>query len=81
MSEIITNKRISELAVHLFPSQEGNMEDDINASKRFIFELGALQGAQDVVDRIHSALKGLGLEKHSIALNVLKIAAIELPKS
>lgn len=35
----------------------------------------------EITERLHKALKGLGLEKHSIALNVLKIAGIELPKN
>jgi hypothetical protein len=44
------------------------------------FESGALWMEEDMTERIHKALKGLGLEKHSVALNVLRIAGIELPK-
>lgn len=65
----------------LFPLCEGNVEDDINASKRWIFQQGAIEGQRHLIERLHKSLKGLGLEKHSIALNVLKIAGIELPKS
>lgn len=36
---------------------------------------------EDVIQRLYDALKGLGLEKHSIVFNVLKIAGIELPKA
>ena len=75
------NAQIIDKSYLLYPNQEDNIADDINAAKRYIFQIGAIEGQRDLIERIHTALKGLGLEKHSIALNVLKIAGIELPKS
>lgn len=76
MTQQIINK-----SLELFPNMEGNVEDDINAAKRYIYLQGSIEGENEVVERLHKALKGLGLDKHSIALNVLKIAGIELPKN
>ena len=73
--------RIIEKSMQLWPNQEGNVEDDINAYKRYIYLQGAIKGEEDVIQRLYDALKGLGLEKHSIVFNVLKIAGIELPKA
>lgn len=46
--------------------------------------IGFVDGAKWAMDQqqnnLHSALKGLGLDRHSIALNILRIAGIELPK-
>lgn len=74
------NEQIINKSFLLYPNQEDNVADDINATKRYIFQIGAIEGQRELVERLHTALKGLGLQKHSIALNVLKIAGIKLPK-
>jgi hypothetical protein len=68
---------ITEKANELFPNHEDIAVDVLNEEKRYIYQMGA----QEVVTRIHNALKGLQLDKHGIALNVLKIAGIEPPKN
>jgi hypothetical protein len=72
---------IVDKSYELFPLCKGNIEDDINATKRWIFQQGAIEGEKEIIERLHKALKALRLDKHSIALNVLKIAGIELPNN
>lgn len=75
MEDKIINK-----SMLFWPNMDDNVADDINAVKRHIYLQGAIAAEKDVAERLYKALKGLGLHKHSIALNVLRIAGIELPK-
>lgn len=69
---MIDEKKIKEAArIHA----TGNM---LYECHKEAFEQGAKWALEQQSIEIYNALKGLGLEKHSIALNVLKITGIKV---
>lgn len=76
-----TDEQIHEAARYNYFETTGKMIAECTRPDMVIgFFDGAKWALQQQQNDLHAALKGLGLDKHSIALNVLKIAGIELPK-
>lgn len=81
---MITEQQISEAAdldlSGYVRTTEGRCASSSAGSRFTGFKAGAKWALERQAEAIFNSLKGLGLEKHSIALNVLRIAGIKLPE-
>lgn len=78
---MITNEQVEAAARGNYFHKTGRMIAECSRPDMVIgFVDGVKWALEQQQNDLHSALKGLGLDKHNIALNVLRIAGIDLPK-